>query len=129
VDRSNLHEYSAAQLTTEVQTLVSDQERVPAYQPKPAPSTSGEDPAAPLSGALDPCVLVAQLGAATTSAPLAVDRGWYEGKPAVVVVLPDDATGDSVDVWVLADSCLSLPAEEPVDAEKAAVLAHTTVPR
>lgn len=77
------------------------------------------------------CVAATERRAGSTAAPLAVDLGTYDGRGAVVIVLPTANSGDGaapVDVWVLGTGCLGAD-ESDVDTVEAdlVVLAHRSV--
>ncbi|KRV47310.1 hypothetical protein AQ490_07515 [Wenjunlia vitaminophila] len=56
--------------------------------------------------------------------PVATDEGEYQGRPVGVVVLPDPASEDRVNVYVVDSSCAGTASDEP-----GAVLLRRDVPR
>lgn len=111
--------YSAAQLATQTRSLVSGKVPAAAAQPTrsslyaggtavPSPSGSPVDGlpsrALPAGAVLDRCVQLITTSA-TPPAPVAVDAGTYEGKPALVIVLPSEDDATSLDVFVVSPDC------------------------
>lgn len=115
--------YSAAQLATQTRSLVSG--KVPAAAPEstrspvatgatasPGTGTDGATPqpsrnplmSLPVGSVLDRCVQLITTSA-TPPAPVAVDSGTYEGKPALVIVLPSEDDATSLDVFVVSPDC------------------------
>jgi hypothetical protein len=104
--------YSATGLSAQVKSLVGGQ--APAVssptsdtgsEPTPTGSRSAlYAAAAPTGAVLDRCLQLLTTSA-TPPAPVAVDSGTYEGKPALVVVLPTEDDPASLDVFVVAPGC------------------------
>jgi hypothetical protein len=55
--------------------------------------------------ALAPCLTTIEDGLPAAVEPIAVDGGTYEGKPALVVVLPGSDDPTSYDVWIVGPTC------------------------
>jgi len=55
--------------------------------------------------ALAPCIAAIEDGLTSYVAPIAIDAGSYDGKPALIVVLPGANNPDAYDVWVVGPTC------------------------
>jgi hypothetical protein len=74
----------------------------------PSPGTAEERKALTQAG-LPSCV--EQLSGRPGVVPLAADTGTYDGRPALVVILPTDRDPTSLDVWVIGPVCTATTAD------------------
>jgi len=100
-----------------------------AAPPEPTVADGGSAGAAPADiPAVDAETCASDLAARTGRpgvSPVAIDMGTWNGKPAVVVVLPEPGTSASVHAYVISHDCV-VPGKRPGDA---AVLHDKVLPR
>jgi len=121
--------YSADSLDQDVQQLLAAPPAVPAESER-ASQDSVLGPDGELSPGTKTCIAATQRRAGSDADPLAVDLSTYEGEPAVVIVLPDGAQTDSVDVWVVSSACAGADDKDVAQAERTLeVLRNRTVLR
>jgi hypothetical protein len=73
------------------------------------------------TAALAPCIAAIENGLTAYVAPLAIDAGTYEGRPALIVVLPGADDPTSYDVWIVGPTCGA--------SQDAALIRYQSVPR
>lgn len=138
ITRSN-RAYTATTLVADVRTLVAGGPSL--YAPaasgaSPLAQTAATVAAAPTatkpldpalraltasSRTLGPCVTAIEDGLAAYVAPIAIDAGTYNGKPALLVVLPGSDDPTAYDVWIVGPACGT--------NKDAALIRYQSVPR